>query len=215
MADDTGSGDAGYGGAAQEAPAQRTFFRAADGKLHAMPLPLRARLAKLRRRSLTLYIQAAVACDLILGLLLLLVLWILTYSGGQAADAVGWVALAGAAALVGVPAQLHRLMQSTWVRFNHQLYENQLALMVADDQFWQQIFERERDSPWLKWAQSIPPRSVEEHLLFAASYHEALAWLVGHPGSLRSERCGAATSPGMPAGRGATSAACSPAPCRY
>ena len=184
MADDTGSGDYSYG-AVQEAPAPRTFYRGYDGHIHALPLPLAERLRWLRRRSYTLYVQAAVLCDVFLGLLLFIALLYLHFFAAEAPSALGLLALTLAAALIAVPLLLHRTMRLTWVRFNCQLYEKQLALMVADDQFWQQIFEQERNSPWLKWAQSVPPRSVEEHLVFAASYVEALVWLVGHPGGLR------------------------------
>lgn len=69
-------------------------------------------------------------------------------------------------------------------RCREALRYTQLAMMVTDEQYWHQLFELQRESPWLKWAQVTPPKTIEEHLEFAASYHSALVQLAARPGPL-------------------------------
>jgi len=159
------------------------FYRGADGRIYRRPPSLQQRLQRLRRRAGNLHAQAValVALPICLGLapaaayFLTAPLYSLGMYNTEAPPVwFGAFLILALLAYLGISSYAQHLFRRHHADCVQHLQHTQLGLMVADDQYWQQVFELERESPWLKWAVVAPPRSLERHLEFAAAYQLAL-----------------------------------------
>jgi len=171
------------------------FYRGLDGHIHRRPPSLYQRLRLLRRK-------AEGAKHTVILLLMLFVAGPAIEAGVMIYSRYGWSAdpvelwLTALALLVplsilvlayyGARAVANRAFLRSHASCRETLRYTQLAMMVSDEQYWHQLFELQRESPWLKWAQVTPPQTLEQHLEFAAAYHAALLQLAGRPEPLNS-----------------------------
>jgi hypothetical protein len=180
------------------APPPDEFYRAYDGAIHRKPLMLYWRLTALRKKTTGAITTVTVIVSCIGSVFAQIgALWVylgvlfggipgLTrrYAGNPAmAQAVELLIIAVALIIItGLMALLaywaYRGAKGAFMRSYTRaltlIRDTPLAIVVADDQYWLDIFEMQRENPWLKWGVITPPKSIEQHLEFAAAYHSAL-----------------------------------------
>ena len=144
------------------------------------------RLMRLRKRALSVVSALTTLCLLLvliqlIGYLQPLGAYWLSPNSPVVLPQSSWLALLAIPLVLGLTLAIWWLLQSWLMRVRQrcrlELQYSQLSLMVVDDQFWHQLFELQRESPWLKWAVVAPPQTFEQHLEFAAAYHTALMQL--------------------------------------